>query len=73
MIKKTEDGVCPRCGSINIDWGYTELDSPFMFYPATCANCGAEFTEVYKLVYDGYNMDDEDGKEHLFDAEGNEL
>jgi hypothetical protein len=72
-IKKTEEGICPVCGSDNIEWGETEFEMPLMFYKCWCRECKAEFVEVYKVEYDGFNMDDENGVEHLYDANGNEL
>lgn len=73
MVKKTEEGICPVCGDVDIDYLGTDFDSPFIFYNCVCRQCEAQFVEVYKMEYDGFNMDDEDGNEHLYDAEGNEL
>lgn len=74
MSKKIrEQGTCPYCGSEEIAWHDSKLDDEYMIYNATCAKCDRTFSEVYKLVYDGYDTFDENGAEHNFDAEGNEL
>ena len=71
--KIREQGTCPYCGSDDIEWRGSELEDELMFYNAMCNKCKRDFVEVYKLEYDGYNTYDENGEEHLFDKEGNEL
>ena len=68
-----EQGICPYCGSDDIEWGFREIDDPFLFDNGSCCKCGRDFIDVYKIEYDGYNTFDENGEEHLFDKEGNEL
>ena len=73
-VKKVrEQGTCPYCGGTNIFWRDIEYDVDFMFHHALCDDCEKDFTEVYKITYDGYNTFDENGEEHLFDKKGNEL
>ena len=47
-----EQGVCPKCGSLNIDYGHirehNDLNSELItdqgvYYPATCLDCGHRF------------------------------
>lgn len=71
--KVREQGTCPYCGSDKIYWGGMEHDGFNMFYHALCDECEKDFTEVYRIEYDGYNTFDENGEEHLFDKDGNEL
>ena len=72
-IKTAEEGYCPFCGDSDIDYYDTDFDSPFLFYKCECRQCKKEFLQVYKMEYDGVNVVDENGEEHLFDADGNEL
>lgn len=73
MDKKTGSGICPKCGSYNIDYLDADWQDDFFFHDCVCRDCDMEFTEVYKLVYDGFNTCGEDGKEHLFDSNGEEM
>lgn len=66
-------GVCPFCGSDDAEIDYDEFDGEYAVYKCSCNVCNKNWTDVFKAVYDGYNADDENGKEHLFDKDGNEL
>lgn len=44
-------GLCPKCGSENINWYDSELQNNFVIYNAQCDDCNCEFSEEYKLVY----------------------
>lgn len=48
------EGVCPVCGSKNLDWGFSEFNGEEMGYDYNCRDCGAEGTEYYKLVFNGH-------------------
>lgn len=70
-VKKTAEGVCPFCGSKDIDYRDSDFEDGYWFYKCICEKCKKGFTEVFKTVYDGYNTYDENGNENLFDADGN--
>ena len=62
----TEQGVCPVCGSLNIDYGHIEehndIDSEVateagVYYPSTCLDCGCKFKEIYELEYAGSEIE----------------
>lgn len=74
-IKKNSANVCPKCGDEDIDYiGYEFDDLSYIFYKCVCRECNTEFTEVYSVEYDGYNLyDEETDEEHIFDADGDEL
>lgn len=47
-----EPGKCPKCGSQMITYGALEIeDGDFMYYPATCSDCGCKFKEWYSLTF----------------------
>lgn len=45
------DGICPCCGSTLVDFGCAEFDDTCVIYPATCMDCGAEFSSVYSMNF----------------------
>ena len=51
-----EQGVCPICGSRNIEYGSFELGimGDELYYPATCQDCETNFQEYYKLEFIGH-------------------
>ena len=56
MLKAIEkqgfkEGVCPFCNSIGLDYGAVELETGFLFYLATCRNCGATGREYYNIEF----------------------
>lgn len=53
---KTEMGICPKCGSDNVDYiDAVCLDIDYENH-CTCADCGCEFIEFERLDYDGYRI-----------------
>ena len=44
-------GQCPKCGSINLEYGNTELEGESLGYEFECRDCGTEGTEWYDLEY----------------------
>lgn len=61
-----EQGVCPKCGSLNIDYWHikehNDLNSELVtdqgvYYPATCLDCGHRFKEIYELSFVGCEDD----------------
>lgn len=50
--KYAQEGVCPCCGSENIDYGSFELDMPTGgYFECTCNECGATFDEWYDITF----------------------
>lgn len=56
-----ERGVCPYCGSEDIDYITSETECDNLDWHAKCNACGKRFIEGYHIVFDG--MFDEDGEE----------
>jgi hypothetical protein len=50
---KGERGLCPYCGSENINYDNLYLDGESICFPALCDNCNNEFNEWYDLNYSG--------------------
>jgi len=46
-----EPGVCPRCGSLDIDYGISDFLDDDVYFRATCSACGLSFEEHYSLVF----------------------
>lgn len=57
-LKRIEQGVCPYCGSTNINYDSAELDDEMVSYPATCNRCKRNFVEWYHLDFVGHNVGD---------------
>lgn len=55
-LKKIEQGVCPYCGSVDIDYGCGTLIDDYMHYPAECCECHRQFEEWYVLNFIGHNV-----------------
>ena len=65
---KTEMGICPKCGSDNVDFiDAIILDSVENL--CRCADCGCEFIEYERLDYDGYRIK---GEATVYDKDGEE-
>lgn len=52
MVVGNEDGVCPVCGSHDLEWGDNELFAECIEYGYTCNDCGNSGYERYNLVFD---------------------
>lgn len=71
---KNKAGVCPKCGYGVVDYDAGHYDGDYVFHECVCRKCGHEFTEVFKVVYDGYNEYDPETKvENLYDKNGVDL
>lgn len=68
---KNEMGSCPKCGSDNLDYVDYESYDDSITHKVVCKNCGLNFCEYEKTVYDGYSYIDEEGLLNDFDEEGN--
>lgn len=52
--------VCPVCGADDISGESVEIDAGYAYQEVGCDNCGASWTDVYKLVgYDHLEVDAE--------------
>jgi hypothetical protein len=53
MTKKNEQGVCPECGSRNLEYEEDILTEGVRLigYAFTCLDCGAEGKELFMVVY----------------------
>jgi DNA-directed RNA polymerase subunit RPC12/RpoP len=46
------EGVCPYCGSIEVDYGAMDLlEDGLAYYPVSCPECGKSWEEYYELRY----------------------
>ena len=70
---KTDNGTCPNCNSDEIDYMGMETDTDFdgivTRQHCVCKNCGLEYEEWYRLVYDGFTTNI-DSADYSFDANG---
>lgn len=48
---KHTQGICPCCGSDDIEYGVIEVDDVGVYYPATCNKCQAKFNECYNIEF----------------------
>lgn len=40
MFKSNEQGKCPKCNSMNLEYGVAEnVDGMMIYYPYTCLDC----------------------------------
>ena len=56
MVTKFTDecGVCPICGSTEIEYGLTrECDESRIYIDAQCLGCGADLTICYEITFVG--------------------
>lgn len=51
MARELEEGKCPRCGSESITYSELIPIGEVILYPATCDDCGCDFSEYYDLVF----------------------
>lgn len=51
-----KEGVCPICGSTNIEYSALEINDMdnSVFYPCTCNNCDSEWEEYYILTFSNH-------------------
>jgi len=64
-MKQTEtkkfhgQGICPKCGSMDLEYGISELEGDWLFYEFECNNCRATGKEWYKCVYSESILNDD--------------
>lgn len=44
-------GICPYCGTANIEFGDNEIDGEFVYFHFTCPDCGACGREEYYMEF----------------------
>ncbi len=58
-----EQGCCPKCHGLNLDYGAIEYqDDGMCYYPYKCKDCGQQGEEWYRLEFQGHNVYDENGE-----------
>lgn len=59
QVVNAKDGVCPCCGSTNLDYGvFGILFESLGYFPVTCNDCHASFDETYEMNF--YSQDNVD-------------
>ena len=53
----TEAGVCPYCGSGNLNYGGFQFCDNAGYYDYTCAECEFEGKEWYDLTFSGHQAE----------------
>ena len=53
---RIEQGVCPFCGNMNLEYDFAEFEDDMLYYPATCNVCGQHIEEWYNLTFAGHNV-----------------
>ena len=51
-----EEGRCPKCKGMNLDYGTIEIESGMCYYPYTCEDCGQQGEEWYRMEFAGHNV-----------------
>lgn len=54
--KRHEEGVCPECGSTNLEYGESGIKDTSYGYQWACDDCGAEGTEWYALSFSEHSV-----------------
>ncbi len=73
-VKKTSAGICPKCGEENnVEYIDHNFCGDYLIHFCYCNNCGAYFREFEVLQYTGYEYTDENGQDHEFNEEGEEI
>jgi hypothetical protein len=54
---ESEAGICPKCGSDNIEYGASEVEETYIKYPWECNECSSTGTEYGNIIFDGHNVD----------------
>jgi predicted nucleic-acid-binding Zn-ribbon protein len=59
-IKKSEIGICPKCGNQELNYSGSELCDNQMFYEVDCPTCKWLGQEWHTMTFDGYYENKED-------------
>ena len=53
-MKFAKEGICPICGSEDIEYQEIEIDFPTgVYFPCVCNKCQATFNEWYNVEFHG--------------------
>ena len=64
--KKVGEGLCPKCGSDDLNYGDSELQDNYIYYEGDCNKCETRFNEWYRLEFNGFDVSsDGDPTEYL--------
>ena len=55
MAKEQEQGKCPKCNEMELDYGSMDIQDDMVYYPFTCENCGHSGKEWYNLEFNGFS------------------
>jgi hypothetical protein len=56
-----ERGICPFCGSENLDYASIKFEGDMAYFPWECKDCNHQGEEWYELKFAGHNVFDENG------------
>ena len=59
METKIETGICPKCGSDDLEYGESYekfITDNETFNPYTCQNCNFDGEEVFSLIFRGHRV-----------------
>ena len=54
--KKVGEGLCPKCGSDDLNYGDSQLEDDYVYYEGDCRECKIQFHEWYKLEFSGFDV-----------------
>jgi len=52
-------GICPKCGTDNLDYTDVKSDDNGIHYPWECLDCGAKGKECYYIEFTEHEVDEE--------------
>jgi hypothetical protein len=52
-------GICPVCGSDELEWGESDHDIDYVHYEFVCRDCGAEGRDEYVATYSRTIVDED--------------
>lgn len=61
-FKSNKAGICPFCGSEELEYRAIELEGEMCYFPWTCPNCKHEGEEWYSLEFTGHNIIDDNNE-----------
>ena len=67
-LVRVEEGVCPKCGCKELDYGCSHADSGQMYYDWDCPQCQESGREWYTLTFNGHTVPRGDGTQEEFNA-----
>lgn len=58
--KCNEQGTCPNCKSLDIDYGESGDEGTSRYYEFTCTKCGCRATEWYEMTFEEVIIDEQE-------------